>query len=42
MEKGLKKLIKEQCTAAEHGDGVGVKQMSYWTDSTVENLFPND
>ena len=25
MEKGLKKLIKEQCTAADHSDGVGVK-----------------
>ena len=24
MEKGLRKLIKEQCTAANHGDGVGV------------------
>ena len=24
MEKGLKKFIKEQCVAAEHGDGVEV------------------
>ena len=25
MEKSLKKIIKEQCTAADHSDGVGVK-----------------
>ena len=27
MEKVLKKLIKERCTAAVHGDGVGVKRI---------------
>ena len=26
MKKDLKKLIKEQCTSANHGDGVGVNQ----------------
>ena len=26
IEKGLKKLIKGQCTAAVHSDGVGVKK----------------
>ena len=25
MEKGLKQFIKEKCTVADHGDGVGVK-----------------
>ena len=26
MKKGLKKFIKEKCTAADHGDGAGVKR----------------
>ena len=35
MEKSLKKFIKEQCTAADHCDGVGVKVYSRGQDREV-------